>query len=99
MANLYVSALSLEKISVPITATANPTSDTVQMAVAPNYSNPTTWVTASWVTVAGVYYATVLIGPGSAIGTLATGLYQVWVKVTDNPEIPVLRATDTLTIF
>lgn len=99
MANLYVSALSLEKIFVPITATANPTGDTVQIAVAPNYSNPTTWVAATWSTVAGVYYATVLIGPGSAIGTLAAGLYQVWVKVTDNPEIPVLKSPDTLTIF
>ena len=99
MANLLVSALSLEKISVAIAATANPTADTVQMAVAPNYTNPTTWAPASWVTVAGVYYATVLIGPGSTIGALAVGQYQVWVKVTDSPEVPVLKSADTLTIF
>lgn len=99
MANLLVSALSLEKIDVAIAATTNPTGDTVQMAVALNYTNPTTWVPASWVTVTGVYYATVLIGPGSAIGALPVGQYQVWVKVTDNPEIPVLKSADTVTIF
>jgi hypothetical protein len=99
MANITLSSLSLEKVSVAITATANPTGDTVQMAVALNYTNPTTWVSATWVTVAGVYYATVLIGPGSAIGTLPKGIYSVWVKITDNPEIPVLQAADTITII
>jgi hypothetical protein len=99
MANIALSSLSLEKISVAVTATANPTGDTVQMAVALNYTNPVTWVAATWVTVAGVYYATVLIGPGSTLGALAPGIYSVWVKITDNPEIPVKRALDTITIF
>lgn len=101
MANQFVSSLSLQKVFVEVTttATADPTGDTVQVAVAPTYTPPVTWAAGTWVKQTGVFYVSVLIGPTSAIGQLSTGIYNVWVKVTDNPEIPVMRATDTLTIF
>lgn len=45
---------------------------------------------ASWETDGTRYHARVLIGPGSAVGQLAEGLWWVGVKVTDNPEAPVV---------
>lgn len=101
MANQLISALSLQKVFVEVTTTAttDPTSDTVQVAVAPTYTQPATWVTGTWVKQAGVFFISVLIGPGSTLGALTAGIYNVWVKVTDNPEVPVMRATDTLTIY
>lgn len=102
MANQFISSLSKQKIfaEVTTTAVADPTSDTVAVAVAPTYTPVTTWAAATWVTQpGGVFLVSVLIGPGTDIGPLAVGIYNVWVRVTDNPEIPVMRATDTLTIY
>ena len=31
------------------------------------------------------------MGPGGEV-TLAAGIWRIWVRVTDNPEVPVLRA-------
>lgn len=92
--------LSLETIKVQVTTTGgkNPTTDPVSIAVAIVYTQPVTWVTATWVTVAGVYYATVQIGPGSTIGALPVGQYGVYVRITDSPDIPVLQADDVIVI-
>jgi hypothetical protein len=35
-----------------------------------------------------VYIAQCLVGPDGGV-TLATGTYTIWVKVTDNPQVPV----------
>lgn len=100
MANVTLSTLSLEKLKVRVTAGgADPTQDTVQMAVTLQGAEPSVWSAASWTSVNGVYYATVLVGPGSSLGSLAVGTYSVWVKVTDTPEVPVLKSPDTLTVF
>lgn len=62
------------------------------------------WLTSDWEVVANPavgnykYLARTLIGPGSA-KTLPVGLYDVWVKVTDNPESPVIQATGMLEIY
>jgi hypothetical protein len=48
-------------------------------------------VSGNWVTEGGIYYAQALVGPGSS-SILAVGFYDVYVKVTDNPEVPVIRA-------
>lgn len=83
----------------------NPTADVVQFAFMPNpaNANPSSgdWHTGTWYTTGtgGVtaYWAQILVGPGAAGIALAVGLYNVWVKITDNPQVPV-RLVDTLQI-
>lgn len=102
---LSMSALSTQYVQVPVTAFAagvavNPTGDTVQLAFTTIGATPTTgdWHTGSWDIAPGnnTYLAQVLVGPAGV--AIAKGTYQVWVKVTDNPEIPVVQ-TGTVTIF
>lgn len=99
---LAISALSLEYVRVRIHASedgaaVDPTADTVVMAFVAEGASPgvSDWKTASWETDPSVtpdaYYARCLVGPSGA-ATLTAGIYDVWVKATDNPEIPVLRA-------
>lgn len=58
----------------------------------------TTWRSASWSGEAGTSRsAAILIGPGTS-HIIAEGKYEVWVKVTDNPESPIVHA-GRLTIF
>jgi hypothetical protein len=97
-----MSTLSLEYVRVRVQATESgaaqdPTGDTVAMAFVAAAVNPggTDWKTASWetdtTTTPDTYYARCLVGPAGTV-TLAAGTYDVWVKVTDSPEIPALRA-------
>src|SRR6266576_4335060 len=74
--------------------------DTVQMAfpvteVAPAGGD---WKSATWETDATAtptrYLARCLVGPGGTV-TLATGQYDVWVKVTHSPEIAVLQCSES----
>lgn len=52
----------------------------------------TTWVTAEWVgSPAQSRDVRVLIGPGTDFD-LAPGAYSLWIRVHDNPEIPVRNA-------
>ena len=102
MARLVVSSLSKEYVRVRVVAEAsgvavNPTADVVEMAFISGDTEPTSpdWKSASWETDAttdpDTYYARCLVGPGGTV-TLADGLYQVWVRVTDSPEIPVKKS-------
>lgn len=102
-----LSTASLEYVRVPVSATVNgaavdPTSDTVKFAFKSDGTTPVSgdFVAGSWETaVTGTvttYLARCLVGP-SGTTTLAAGTYQIWVKVTDNPEVPI-RAVDWLTI-
>jgi hypothetical protein len=101
MLNLF--AASLQYVKVPVSATVNgvaydPTSDTVQIAFTPVARDPDSadWLTASWETDGSSYFARVLVGPGGSV-QLAAGTFAVWVKVVDDPEVPVLQA-GTITI-
>lgn len=100
MQTLY--AGSLEYVRVPMAAEKSgaaydPTGDTVVMALLAGPAAPSSgdWKTASWDTDATAYPPTYraqcLVGPGGTV-TLAAGVYTVWVKVTDSPEVPVKRA-------
>lgn len=98
MAGISISSASLQYVLVPVRAFSegvayNPTGDTVQMAfMVAGTPGSADWKTASWAAdtqVNGVYLAQCLIGPGGT-GTLAIGSYTIWLKVVDNPEIPVL---------
>jgi hypothetical protein len=106
--DLEISTQSRPYIKVPVTAklagvVLNPTSDVVQMAFSLVGSDPSTWYAAVWetdsTTTPPTYLARILVGPGGATGALALGTYNIWVKVTDNPEIPVLRSSRRLKII
>ncbi len=91
-------ASSLQYINAVVTALdRNPTTDVVQMAFTTQGGRPQSsdWKAASWDTAASVginnYLARCLVGPGGTV-TLTTGQYAIWVKVTDNPEVPELPA-------
>jgi hypothetical protein len=96
------SALSLEFVRANISATeagdaVTPTGDPISFAFVPIGTKPTTLTTftaGNWETddsdaTHPVYYARILVGPGGTL-TLAVGEYDYYVKVSDNPEIPVL---------
>jgi hypothetical protein len=98
VAGITISSLSTVYVQVPVVATIdgvlyNPTADQVQMAFTLNGANPVTWNTASWTSGPGTgsYLAECLVGPSGTV-TLATGTWSLWLKITDNPEIPVIDA-------
>lgn len=98
---LSISHLSTEYVLIPIQVTKsgapyNPTSDTVQFAFMPNsvqVPQLADWVAGSWESVPTniiyPYNAKCLVGPSGSTA-LTLGTYIIYMKVTDNPEIPVL---------
>jgi hypothetical protein len=96
---LTQSALSTQYVQVQVTVKSpdgyDPTSDEVQFAftretypqVTPTSSD---WVTGSWETFPGpAYWAQALVGPANGGTALSVGMWLVWIKVTDSPEVPV----------
>ncbi len=94
-----ISQLASSTQYVPVIVTAmggDPTADVVAMAFTTGTDpQPSDWQSASWDTSSALgsnqYLAQCLVGPAGAI-QLAVGQYAIWVKVTDNPEIPILPA-------
>lgn len=98
-----ISTLSKDYVGAPIGARSaagavDPSLLPVQLAYT-SAGNPTTWTTGEWELIDGQYWAVALVGPGSDIGVLAPGRYWVWAKVTGNPEIPVLKSPNQITVF
>lgn len=94
--NYQIRADSLEYLPVKVDAFKlgapyDPTSDVVQIALPVINANPTTFKTATWQTVDDEYIAEVLVGPGGDF-VLTKGDYDIIIKITDSPEVPVLRA-------
>lgn len=90
-------------VKVPIAATKNggtadPTADAVQMAFPSIDEDPVTWYPGSWESVGTKHYARCLVGPGGAVA-LAKGFYDVYARIQDDPETPVVEATDTLQVY
>lgn len=50
------------------------------------------WKTATWFTGSfGRFFALCLVGPGAGAAlNLTAGTYKMWLRITGNPEIPVL---------
>ena len=105
--HLSISAQSLQYVKVPVAAklagvVVNPTGDVVQLAFPSAGAPPATWFSGAWETDSSssspVYLARTTVGPGGP-AVLALGTYDIWVKVTDNPEIPALRSVVRLKIF
>jgi hypothetical protein len=89
---LAIPAQSKEYLKLPVTSPDSVAVLAVHMAVLPRGQDPgdNDWKTAEWVSSATT--VRILIGPGSPdIGQLGEGIYVPWVKVTANPEIPVLE--------
>lgn len=86
---LKIPALSTEYVHAPIDGPANLTSFTVEMAILPTGQDPAggDWKAATW---SGTD-ATVLVGPSAVIPLTKGAQYEVWVRITASPEIPVLR--------
>lgn len=83
----------------------DPTDDVVEMQfLSSGAPEEADWIASDWLTVieggATVHKARCLVGttpePGDA--TLDRGTYRCWVRVTDNPEIPILRTRNRLVI-
>ena len=72
----------------------NPTGDDVKFAFvgSEGLTDAATWYNGSWETRGNPqrpkYFAMCLIGPGGTVA-LPIGSYNIWVKITDSPEIPV----------
>jgi hypothetical protein len=95
------SVLDTRYVAIPVSATGttglpiDPTGDTVQFAFMPTPPGTSPgngdWRAGSWAsTSSGGYLAQCLVGPANGGVALATGTYQIWLKVTDSPEIPVV---------
>ncbi|MEU5043161.1 hypothetical protein [Streptomyces griseorubiginosus] len=74
----------------------NPTADAVEFAFTAVTAKPTTgdWKTGSWDGTqprppGNAYIAHCLVGPGGTV-ELPAGTYTMWIRITDNPEIPVI---------
>lgn len=101
---ITLSSLSTEYVRVPVAATVagapyDPRSDVVQFAFVVSGVNPQSgdWHTGLWDGGNSPYVAQCLVGPSGGVA-LTAGDYVIWVKITDNPEIPV-RAVGELSIF
>lgn len=75
----------------------NPTADAVSFAFMPSPANAnpgvSDWHTGSWFTTTnGGYEAQILVGPangGVVPQPAGPGLWNVWIKVADNPQVPI----------
>ena len=106
MITLSQLATSTEYIQLQVVTTQldgttyNPTSDPVYVAFLPITSpasspDPSSgeYNTAFWTTdTSGNYWAGILVGPLNGGINLAAGSYQVCLKVTDSPAVPVKQA-------
>lgn len=99
MITVSQSSLSTDYVQIQITTTsgADPTGNAVQFAfILSSYPEVqptlTDWHTGSWITLPGpAYWAQCLVGPANGGVNLAIGRYLVWLKITANPEVPVLQ--------
>lgn len=78
---------SKEYLHVPITTPQESDLSAVQLAVVTSPTRPATddWTNATWNETARE--AVLLVGPYTDPGVMG-----VWVRVTDNPEVPVFQA-------
>lgn len=94
--NYKIKVQSLEYLPVRVVVTKDgvlfdPTADPVEIALPVINVDPTVWKAADWRTVGTNYFARVLVGPTGDF-VLTRGDYDILVRITDDPEIPVLRA-------
>lgn len=110
MATLTMPVTSTQPVQQQIIATSggspyDPSGDTVSVAFVPvpQYGPPPSpssgqWNAATWEVDSSptTYWASCLVGPANGGVVLAQGAYQIFVKVTDNPAVPVLAGWSLL---
>jgi hypothetical protein len=87
---LRIPVSSTEYLKVSVTADVTLSAQTVAIAIINARAHPTApdWQPAAWTGTPGTTRtAMILIGPTSST-VLTVGDYDVWIQVTDNPEIP-----------
>jgi hypothetical protein len=86
---LRISSLSTEYVRAPIDGPADMTTYDIEMAIVQDGQDPASgdWKPAAW----DGNYAIVLVGPATSIPLTRGVTYEVWVRITATPEIPVLR--------
>jgi hypothetical protein len=97
--NLTMSSLSTVYVQIPVRAyidgqVYNPTGDVVSLAFTTGWTNPSSgdWHTGSWSLgeYGETYLAQLLVGPSGGL-SLAVGTYSIWLRVQDNPEVPIMQ--------
>lgn len=103
-ADIELASTSTQYVQIPVSAVQdgdiyNPTGDLVQMAfITSGQPQSGDWHNGSWTTnLQGFFLAQCLVGPLNGGVVLSPQMYTIWVKVTDDPEVPVMPA-GTLTI-
>jgi hypothetical protein len=93
MSPLVLSSATLESVEVPITCDVDPTSDVVEFQLCATGTEPAddTWKTGTWHPTKTTTAVSPLIGAGGVL-TPTPGRWQLWVRITDAPEIPVLHS-------
>ena len=96
---MQISAQSTEYLRVSVIASVNgtlidPGADSVAFAVVSGVPGVTDWLAGSWesghsAATGGV--ARILVGPTGGAKTLTAGQYDVWIKITDSPEVPIRK--------
>ncbi len=91
---IRIEALSTEYIHIPVTSDGDVTAAPVSIAIVARGTEPDSgdWQNAAWKPNTTPPQATVLIGPGTPFGLEQGSAYDVWVRVTESPEIPIRRA-------
>ncbi|MGC5012532.1 hypothetical protein ACLQ2R_17350 [Streptosporangium sp. DT93] len=84
---------SKEYLKAPIAGSADLGSLPPEMALLPVGQDPISgdWLSAQWIVEGGQLKAMILIGPDTALPLTKGLLYQVWVRITAEPEIPLLK--------
>lgn len=91
-----INSKSVEYLPVQIIVTKggspfDPTVDDGYLAVPVETIEPTTWFSATWETIGSNYYLRILVGTGADVA-LEPGTYDVYSKISDDPETPVTFA-------
>lgn len=86
---LQIPSLSKEYLHATVDGPPNKTSYGVEMAVVQEGQDPVSgdWKTAAW----SGDDVIVLVGAGTTIPLTRGVTYEVWVRITASPEVPVLR--------
>lgn len=97
MSSIRRSVLTTEYVRVPVTALldglpVSTVTDVAWLSFPVRSTDPIEgdWQVATWEVDDGQQYLAVLIGPAHTF-TLPVGRYDIWVKIADNPEIPVRK--------
>lgn len=99
MKRISIEGETIESVEATITSDADPTGDVVAWAFPTTGSRPSSFTAGTWdgvATLVGSTYQTVTasptIGASGASVELVAGTYDAYVKITDSPEVPVIKA-------